>query len=359
MGGRTASGAVINDVAGNWSTGADPRSGSHRLKIEALTKQPVEVHNLAKGGSKSGDILRQAGGTPANATYVTILTGGNDICGATTVAELPSAATIKSRVAAGISEVKSRAPQAKIFVASIPNLTRLYSVVKQDPTGTTYHQSNRICPIALGSFASETPAQAENRRKAVDSKIREVNKSLSELSTSTNGVTWDGGAIYGVDFSIEDISTADYFHPSYSGQRKTADATWKAVQASGMLTGATPTATPKPTPTPTTTPKPTATPTPSPTASSVTVTLLQPTSAVVNSTKLVVSVKSSVAVKSVTARVDGNSSVATLTKGSDGNYHSGVISTKSFPKGSYQVIFTVKLTNGATETSTKTITVAK
>lgn len=374
VGGRSASGKVINDINGSWSTGADPRSGSHRLKIEALSGKAVEAHNLAKGGSRSGDLLRQAAGTPSNATYATVLTGGNDICAADSVATLPAAETIKNRVATGVAEIKRKAPQAKILIGSIPNLIKLYSVVKESPTGTMYHESNLICPIALGTSPSESSAQADARRATVDAKIREVNASLKDLAESTPGVTWDGGAIYGVDFALEDISTADYFHPSYSGQRKVADATWKTVVASGMLTGGapvatpsptptvvpSPTATPKPSPTATATPKPTATPSPTATVAPVTVELLQPTSAVVGSTKLVVSVKSAVAVTSVTAKVEGSSSVAKLTKSSkDGNYYSSEISTKAFPPASYKVVFTVKLADGSTTTSTKNIVVSK
>lgn len=241
---------------------------------------------------------------------------------------------------AGVAELKKRAPGVKVFLASVPNVVNLYAIGKTDATASMVHASNRVCPVALGTVSGETKVQADARRAAIDARIKEYNNSLKEIAQATSNVAWDGGAAYNVKFGIADISTADYFHPSYyAGQKKLAEDTWKAVVASGLLTntGGNPPTNPEAT---------------------VSFNLLKPTGTVSGSTKLVADISSNQTIAKVTAKVNSYSSAIELKKAAgDGKYYSPSVNSAGFSNGAHEVNFTVTLASGNSKNFTKTITV--
>lgn len=359
VGGGTL-GSPLNNELANWSTGTDSRVPSHLQKIQAATGDPVTRKNLSVGGSKVAALLGQAEKAPTNTTYATILSGGNDVCQASSLEKMPSVDYYKTNMNAAISKLKSRSPQVKIFLSSIPNVVGLHELGKVDATAKAVYASNRVCALGLGNVAGETTAQAEVRRAAVDGRIQAYNNALKEIAATTSNVAYDGGATYNIKSTIDDISTADYFHPSYAGQKKVAEATWGAVVASGLLSGngiGGGTVIPTPTPTNPTTPTPTPT-TPTTPVATVNFTLVQPTATVSGSTKLVATVTSNETITKVVAKVKGYSGMVELKKAAgDGKYYSPSIDSTNFSNGVQQVDFVVTLSSGTTKTFTKTITV--
>lgn len=338
VGGGTLGNPLNNELA-NWSTGTDSRVPSHLQKIEAATGKDVTRKNLSVGGSKVAALVGQAEKAPTNTTYATILSGGNDVCQASSLEKMPSVDYYKTNMNAAISKLKSRSPQVKIFISSIPNVVGLHELGKTDATAKAVYASNRVCALGLGNVSGETAAQADARRAAVDGRIKAYNNALKEIAASTSNVAYDGGATYNIKSTIADISTADYFHPSYAGQKKVAEATWTAVVASGLLTntGDNPPTNPEAT---------------------VNFKLLKPTGTVNGSTKLVADISSNETITKVTAKVNGYSSIVELKKAAgDGKYYSPSVNSTGFSNGTHEVNFTVTLASGNSKNFTKTITV--
>jgi lysophospholipase L1-like esterase len=342
-GGRDFFGRPIDDINGSWSTGSDPRSSSHRLRLEGLLGKPIQAYNLSVGGSTASDIARQAQSTPSNASYVTILTGGNDICNAGSIATLPNPTVYRQQVAAGIAEVRKHAPGARILLASIPRVTSFYTLGKTSAAAKKIHQSNRYCPIALGTVATETQEQANTRRAAVDARTKALNAELVTLAAATPGVTSDQGAAYNTVFTLADLSTADYFHPSYTGQAKIAQATWEVVLSSGMLT----------------TPVPGAPAEPGPTTATGSVALVSP-STMTEAGSLIIAIESSIPVESVYASAANGTVVLPMQpSGTPGHYASQVLDVPNLTEGVHDVLFTIRLSDGTGASFNYPITIAR
>lgn len=318
IGGKNSSGSPINNPSANWSTGTDTRVPSNLQQLAALKNVTVTGHNYSVGGTKAGDIPRQANLVESNVDYTTILSGGNDICGATSLTNLPTVSGYKANIEQGISILLQKNPNMVIGLGSVPSLKTLYEVGKTNPTSNLYHTSNRICPIALGTFSTETAAQAESRRTTVDARVKDFNNVLKQIADSNPNVFFDNNAIYSTEYTIDDLSTADYFHPSYSGQSKVALSTFAAFKNQGAFGGSvvTPPAVVKPT------------------------TQLVSATTVSGSIKLAATATSDTAIQKVSVYVPALKQTLTLTKNSDGVYRSATITTTSYPNGTYPATLT-------------------
>lgn len=318
IGGKSSTGSPINNSSANWSTGTDARVPSNLQQLAALKGVTVTGYNYSVGGTKAGDIPRQAGLVGANVDYTTILSGGNDVCGATSLTSLPTVAGYKANIEQGISILLQKNPDMVIGLGSVPSLKSLYAAGKTDSTATLYHQSNRICPIALGTFSSETSAQAEARRNTVDARVQDFNNVLKQIADSNPNVFFDNNAIYNTEYTIDDLSTADYFHPSYSGQTKAALSTFAAFKSQGAFSGSvvTPPAVVKPT------------------------TKLVSATTVSGSIKLAATATSDTAIQKVSVYVPALKQTLPLTKNSDGVYRSATIDTTAYPNGTYPATLT-------------------
>jgi lysophospholipase L1-like esterase len=80
---------------------------------------------LATNGRRMQDFDDQANQLPSNATYVVVELGGNDLC-RPTVAEMTSVAEYRTQLQNGLAAVRAHAPDALIFLASIPDIYNLW-----------------------------------------------------------------------------------------------------------------------------------------------------------------------------------------------------------------------------------------
>jgi lysophospholipase L1-like esterase len=208
----------------SWSTGYVPFDGiaSHYERIRA--RNPAILgrrHNNAVSGARMADAPAQARLAVAQgAEYVTILMGANDLCGWD--GTLTPRATFEAQFRETLDVLRTRLPDSRVFVASIPNLHQLWSILRSDPVAQLVWQAAGICPSMLD--ARNSPAD----RQAVVDRERELNAVLESVCASWSHCRFDGYLTYNYAFTRDQVSRLDYFHPSLRGQATLAALTWQA-----------------------------------------------------------------------------------------------------------------------------------
>ncbi|MDP9245494.1 MAG: GDSL-type esterase/lipase family protein [Chloroflexota bacterium] len=225
---NTGPSAYQDYPAGSWSTGTIATSHATRLSLAATS-----VFNDAVSGTKMFDLARQAGVANARGVgYITILMGGNDICTRTT-GEMTDPALFGRQFNDALSAIS---PGTRVFVASIPNVTNLLTVLKGNASARFIWSIFGICQSLLARPTSTLPADAA-RRKAVSDENVALNAQLAAVCSQFANCLFDGLAVYNTVFVASDVSTRDYFHPSPSGQKKLACATWAVSYWPGVKPG--------------------------------------------------------------------------------------------------------------------------
>jgi lysophospholipase L1-like esterase len=209
----------------SWSTGYVPFDGiaSHYEHLRALNPAiRGNRWNNAVSGAQMADAPGQARRTVAQgAEYVTILMGANDLCGWD--GTLTPTATFQAQFAEALDILRTGLPNSRVFVASIPNLHQLWSILRTDPLAQAVWQAAGICPSMLNFFNS--PAD----RQAVIDREREFNDVLRDVcATWSTNCRFDDYLTYDYEFTKDMVSRLDFFHPSLRGQATLAALTWQA-----------------------------------------------------------------------------------------------------------------------------------
>jgi lysophospholipase L1-like esterase len=208
----------------SWSTGHVPFDGiaSHYERIRAQNPA-IRGHrwNNAVSGAQMADAPAQARATVGQgAEYVTILMGANDLCGWD--GTLTSTATFRAQFTETLDILRTGLPASHVFVASIPNLYQLWSILRTNPVAQTVWQAAGICPSMLNFFNSPADRQAVIDREA------ELNQVLEDVCATWSNCRFDNYSTFNYDFTRSMVSKLDYFHPSLSGQATLAALTWRA-----------------------------------------------------------------------------------------------------------------------------------
>ena len=215
----------------SWSTGFVPLDGiaSHYERVRAQNPRVRGNRwNNAVSGAQMADAPAQARATVRQgAEYVTILMGANDLCGSE--GTLTPTATFRAQFAKTLDILRSGLPDSHVFVASIPNLYQLWSILRADRVAQAVWQAVGICPSMRSLLSS--PAG----RRAFVERQRKLNDILRDVCASWSRCRFDNYLTYNYDFSRSLVSKLDYFHPSRSGQATLAYLTWNASWWGGGL----------------------------------------------------------------------------------------------------------------------------
>jgi lysophospholipase L1-like esterase len=222
--------SLTSCAANSWSTGTTTSVNSHAARLRALTPtQPLTTYNDAVSGATSNGILAQATkAVSQGAQYVTIQIGANDACTRTVGAMTPTA-TYKANIDAALAALAANGSNREIFVASVPNLLRMYELNRGSSSARFTWSILGLCQSLLANPSSTKPADTA-RRAAVQARVNEYNAVLATSCAATVNCRFDGGAVAGTVFDRSHISTRDYFHPSLSGQALLANVTWPTTQ---------------------------------------------------------------------------------------------------------------------------------
>lgn len=206
----------------SWATGTDTTvpSVAQRLGV-------TESWNHARSGARMADLPAQAelavAGEPE---LVTILIGANDAC-APTPETMTEVADFRADFTAAMSVIREELPTAQVFVASIPDLHRLWSEGKEY-TMARLAWGFGICPAMLADPRAVTD-EATERRTAVRERVTAYNEVLAEVCAADARCRFDDGAVHAYAFSVEELSEWDWFHPSRRGQSALAEIAHAAI----------------------------------------------------------------------------------------------------------------------------------
>jgi lysophospholipase L1-like esterase len=224
--GFNACGWYVDCPSRSWSTGSTTSVNSHLARLQQLG--PVTAYNDAKSGAKMSSLASQAttaAGATQQARYVTILLGANDACTSSESTMTPTA-TFAAQLDSGLASLKASAASPYVFIASIPDVKRLWQIGKDSFSARSAWSLFGVCQSMLANPRSTAQADVD-RRNRVRQRVQDYNAILAERCLAYGDhCRYDGGAVFGYPFALSQVSTWDYFHPNTSGQAALAAVTW-------------------------------------------------------------------------------------------------------------------------------------
>lgn len=299
----TGTGEISQENPKNsWATGWEVDSVRARLGISTANAQNLSA-NGARMGNADTQVLTGRDGQALRTTtqYVVLEMGGNDLC-RDSVAEMTPTSTYRTQLREALTAIRSRAPEALVFVMSVPDIYNLW-YIRGAPQNATYHpepQSDQASGLNGARFYwsqsffpcrsllsnPDSYAQADrDRRAAVRQRTKDYNAALRAECGQWLRCRYDGDRLFNLtsnrvsppdgplkpraqwDFTDADISRnegagrylcpvqgllaggcGDHFHPSKAGQVKLADSATAASYQWSDVTPPTATATQSPAP---------------------------------------------------------------------------------------------------------------
>ena len=226
--GFNACGWYVDCTSRSWSTGDDTYVNSHRLRIRAINPSFSAQYNDAVSGSKASNMAGQAStAVGQHVQYVTIEIGANDACTSSESTMTP-VATYRSQIDAALNTLRSGLPDAKVFLASVPDIKRLWFIGKDSSTARFYWWVGGICRSMLANPTSTAQADVD-RRNRVRQRVIDYNTQLAQACAAYgSNCKFDNNAVFNYQFVLGQVSGWDYFHPNREGQRVLASVTWAA-----------------------------------------------------------------------------------------------------------------------------------
>ncbi|NUU21876.1 MAG: SGNH/GDSL hydrolase family protein [Streptomycetaceae bacterium] len=211
----------------SWATGGSARVDS--LAVRLLGKANASRHswNYAVTGARMTDVAGQmAQAVRREPELVTVMAGANDACRDTTGA-MTSVAEFRTQFEDAMGTLRDALPKAQVFVASVPDLMRLWEQGRNNPLSKQVWGLG-ICPSMLSEPDSLTAA-ANQRRATVQERVEAYNKVLEEVCAKDRRCRFDDGAVYEFRFGAGQLSQWDWFHPSVDGQARLAEIAYRTV----------------------------------------------------------------------------------------------------------------------------------
>jgi lysophospholipase L1-like esterase len=226
--GFNACGWYVDCTSRSWSTGSYGPVRSHYLRIVAVNPaMGGNAHNDARSGAKVSDLNRQAqSAVSQHVEYVTILIGANDAC-TSSESTMTTVDAFESRMRTAMTTLNSGLPGVRIFVASIPDIKRLWYVGKDSWAARAAWQLGGICQSMLANPRSSASADVA-RRDRVQRRVIDFNAVLADVCSEYPQCRFDGNAVFSYPFTLSQVSRWDYFHPNTAGQTVLADVTYRA-----------------------------------------------------------------------------------------------------------------------------------
>jgi lysophospholipase L1-like esterase len=213
---------AVENIAYSWATGTAIDSHYGRLR-ERNPEVEDAAHNLAVPGARVRHLPAQADrAVEADVDLVTILIGANDAC-APSPASMTPVEDFADHLEDAIGRIEEGLPQAEIHLLSIPDVTRLWEVLGDDPRARLIWEQFGICRSAL------TGERSADEREEVRARVEAFNAIIGEVCAEVERCRDDGGAVFEHLYEPEHVSPADFFHPSIEGQRVLAEISWEAL----------------------------------------------------------------------------------------------------------------------------------
>jgi lysophospholipase L1-like esterase len=227
--GFNACGWFVDCTARSWSAGDYASVNSHYLRIQAKNAAITGFnYNDAKTGAKMIDLNGQATTAVSRGVqYVTILMGANDAC-TSDEASMTPVTTYRAQLDQALATLKNGLPNAAVFIASVPDVKRLWFIGKDSSSARNAWSAGKICQSMLANPTSTLQADVD-RRARVQQRVIDFNTQLAQACTAYGAnCKFDGNAVFNYQFVLSQVSTWDYFHPNTTGQAVLASVTYPA-----------------------------------------------------------------------------------------------------------------------------------
>ncbi|MFG2003967.1 GDSL-type esterase/lipase family protein [Spirillospora sp. NPDC048911] len=212
-------------VKRSWSTGRSPEIKSHYRRLKARRGR-LAAYNDAVSGAQVSALARQAASAVAQrAQYVTILIGANDACARSEAAMTP-VDDYRTAFRTAMETLRRGVPHARIFVASIPDLKRMWQVGKDRSAARTVWTLFHICQSMLADPLSMATAD-QARRDRVRRRVIDYNAVMAQVCAKHPTCRFDGNAVFNYRFTRSQMSRWDHFHPNLNGQATLARVTYR------------------------------------------------------------------------------------------------------------------------------------
>ncbi|WP_405767537.1 SGNH/GDSL hydrolase family protein [Streptomyces sp. NBC_01538] len=211
----------------SWATGSDKEVNSLALRLLGASGAARRSWNYAVSGSRMADLPAQMTKAAVHKpALVTVMAGANDAC-RPSAGEMTSVAEFRSSFEKSLRTLRAGAPKSQVYVASVPDLKRLWSQGRTNVLGKAVWKLG-ICPSMLGDpDAVDTVATA--RRDEVQGRVEAYNSVLKEVCATDRLCRFDGGAVFDYDFGTRQLSPWDWFHPSRNGQARLAEIAYRGI----------------------------------------------------------------------------------------------------------------------------------
>ncbi|MER5597075.1 SGNH/GDSL hydrolase family protein [Streptomyces sp. NPDC002265] len=222
--------AVLSDCPEvSWATGGSAKVDSLAVRLLGTAGAARRSWNYAVTGSRMADLPAQLGRAAARRPQlVTVMVGANDAC-RSSVSDMTPVDDFRADFEKSLRTLRARLPRTQVYVASVPNLKRLWSQGRTNPLGKQIWQLG-LCPSMLRD-ADALDAEATERRDTVQQRVEAYNGVLQEVCEKDARCRFDGNAVYDYRFDTDQLSHWDWFHPSTDGQARLAEIAYRTVTA--------------------------------------------------------------------------------------------------------------------------------
>ncbi|MFE9603378.1 SGNH/GDSL hydrolase family protein [Streptomyces hokutonensis] len=218
----------------SWATGSEASVDSLAVRLLGRTGAAERSWNYAETGARMADLPGQITQAVARKPQlVTVMVGANDACRSSASA-MTSVADFRTGFETSLKSLRQALPKTQVYVASVPNLKRLWSQGRTNPLGKAVWKLG-ICPSMLAD-ADSLDSAATERRDTVQDRVEEYNKVLEQVCATDVRCRFDGGAVYDYRFGTDQLSHWDWFHPSTNGQARLAEIAYRHVTAREPVT---------------------------------------------------------------------------------------------------------------------------
>ncbi|EKX63341.1 SGNH/GDSL hydrolase family protein [Streptomyces ipomoeae] len=216
----------------SWATGSDASVDSLAVRLLGASGAVERSWNYAVTGARMADLPSQmARAATRRPELVTVMIGANDACRATVDAMTP-VADFRADFEDAMASLRDALPKTQVFVASVPDLKRLWSEGRTNPVGKQVWKLG-ICPSMLAEPDVMTAAATE-RRDAVQDRVEAYNDVLRDVCAKDRYCRYDGDAVFDYRFGQKQLSQWDWFHPSVDGQARLAEIAYRVVSGKGV-----------------------------------------------------------------------------------------------------------------------------
>ncbi|MEV6164293.1 SGNH/GDSL hydrolase family protein [Streptomyces sp. NPDC052052] len=211
----------------SWATGTD--SIVRSLAVRLLGASGVAGHswNHAETGARIAQLPKQMTlAAKEKPDLVTVMIGANDAC-RDTVTQMTPVADFRASFEAAMRELRTKAPKTQVYVTSVPDLMRLWSIGRDNALSKQIWNLG-ICRSMLGD-ADDMGADAVARRASVQKRVVAYNDVLRTVCAKDPLCRYDGGAVFDYRFTGAQLSQWDWFHPGRDGQARLAEIAYRNV----------------------------------------------------------------------------------------------------------------------------------